>query len=89
MHDPIVEEVRKAREEYARKFNYDLDALCQDLRERQRSEGRKVVSFPPKLAQPRAPRALAQLGTTQSLAVVTPGFRRSCPPILPGWPEKD
>jgi hypothetical protein len=24
MHDPIVEEVRKAREEYARKFNYDL-----------------------------------------------------------------
>ena len=29
--DPIIEEVRKAREVYAKKFDYDLDAICLDL----------------------------------------------------------
>jgi len=46
--DPIVDEVRKARDEYARQFNYDLDAICRDLREKQKKSNRKVVSFPPK-----------------------------------------
>ena len=27
MNDPIVEEVRRFRDEHARKFNYDLDAI--------------------------------------------------------------
>lgn len=46
--DPIVEEVRRLREEYAARFNHDLKAICRDLRERQKSGGRKVVSLPPK-----------------------------------------
>jgi hypothetical protein len=46
--DLIVEEVRRARDEYAKRFNYDLDAICRDLRERQAKSGRKVVSFPPR-----------------------------------------
>lgn len=46
--DPIVEEVRKARDEYAKKFNYDLDAICRDLREKQRWGKRSVISLPPK-----------------------------------------
>ncbi len=46
--DPIVAEVRKARDEYARRFNYDLDAICNDLQQRQAEPGRKLVSFPPK-----------------------------------------
>jgi hypothetical protein len=46
--DPIVAEVRKARDEYARRFNYDLDAICKDLQQKQFQSGRKVVSFPPK-----------------------------------------
>ena len=46
--DPIVEEVRKARDEYAKQFNYDLDAICRDLQERERRGNRKVVSPPPK-----------------------------------------
>ena len=29
--DPIVEEVRKARDAYAKRFDYDLDAICRDL----------------------------------------------------------
>ncbi len=32
MIDPIVEEVRKYRDEHARKFNYNLDMICEDLR---------------------------------------------------------
>jgi hypothetical protein len=46
--DPIIAEVRKIREQYARRFNYDLDAICQDMKGRQEKSGRKVVSFPPK-----------------------------------------
>ncbi|MBT8420120.1 MAG: hypothetical protein KJO08_04575 [Gammaproteobacteria bacterium] len=46
--DPIVEEIHKYRDEYARQFNYDLDAICRDLRQKQARSGRKVVSFPPK-----------------------------------------
>ncbi len=48
IEDPIVEEVRKARDDYARRFGYDLDAICRDLKEKQRRGGREVVSFPPK-----------------------------------------
>jgi len=48
MKDPIVDEVRKARDEYARKFNYDLDAICDDLQKKQSEKGKNVVSFPPK-----------------------------------------
>lgn len=46
--DPIVEEVRKARDEYAKRFNYDLDEICRDLREKQRRGKRSVISLPPK-----------------------------------------
>ena len=46
--DPIVEEVRKARDAYAKRFNYDLDAICHDLQEKQRLGKRRVISLPPK-----------------------------------------
>ncbi len=46
--DLIIQEVRKARDEYAKKFNYDLDAICRDLQEKQQRPGKQVVSFPPK-----------------------------------------
>jgi hypothetical protein len=48
INDPIVQEVRQAREEYARLFNFDLKAMFDDLRRRQQESGRKTVSFPPK-----------------------------------------
>jgi hypothetical protein len=47
-YDPIVEEVCKARDEYAKKFNYDLDAICRDLQKKQKQYDKKLVSFPPK-----------------------------------------
>jgi hypothetical protein len=43
--DPIVEEIHKVRDEYAKQFNYDLAAICRDLQERQRKGNRKIVSF--------------------------------------------
>jgi hypothetical protein len=46
MRDTIIEEVRKARDEYACQFNYDLHAMCVDLRREQALSGLPVVSFP-------------------------------------------
>jgi hypothetical protein len=46
--DPIVDEVRKVREDYAKQFNFDLNAIFDDLQRRQRESGRNTVSFPPK-----------------------------------------
>lgn len=54
--DPIVEEVRKVREAYAAKFNYDLEAIFQDLKRQERESGRTFVSFPPRrISKPSQP----------------------------------
>ena len=46
--DPIVEEVRKARQAHAARFNYDLDAICADLKKKEKDSGHRIVSRPPK-----------------------------------------
>lgn len=51
MHDPIVEEVRKAREDYSRKLNNDIDAICADLARKQKLGEAQVVSFPKRPAR--------------------------------------
>jgi len=48
IEDPIVEEVRKVRDDYARQFNYDLEAIFRDLQKKQQQPGKKMVSFSPK-----------------------------------------
>jgi hypothetical protein len=48
--DPIVEEVRKARDAYAKRFKYDLDAIYRDLKEKERRSRRVVVPCPAKKA---------------------------------------
>ena len=50
--DPIVEEIRAHRETHAAKFDYDLAAICRDLREQQAASGRKVVTLPAKRVPP-------------------------------------
>ncbi len=50
--DPIVQEVRAAREAYAAKFNFDLHAICRDLMEKERVSGQRVVSFAPRSIEP-------------------------------------
>jgi hypothetical protein len=46
--DPIVEEVRKIRNDYAAQFNYDLDAIFQDIQARERESGEPVVRLEPR-----------------------------------------
>jgi hypothetical protein len=43
--DPIVEEVRKVREEHAAKFDFDLARIFEDLKKDERESRREVVSF--------------------------------------------
>jgi hypothetical protein len=52
MKDPIVEEVRKHRDEYARQFHGDLDAMIADLRKIQATCGHRVVRRPAKMPRP-------------------------------------
>lgn len=47
--DPIVDEVRKTREAHAAKFNYDLLAICNDLRKKEKESGHPVVSRQPRV----------------------------------------
>jgi hypothetical protein len=67
--DCIIAEVRQAREELAKRFNYDLRAMIQDARERQAASGRKVVAFPPrpvrKTTRTQAPRPLVSCGAEE------------------------
>jgi hypothetical protein len=48
-NDPIVEEVRKHRQEHAEKFNYNLDAIYNDLKAKEVNSKRTVVIRSPKL----------------------------------------
>lgn len=42
--DPIVEEVRKAGEELARRANYDLHTFFENLRKNEKKRKNRVVS---------------------------------------------
>lgn len=44
--DPIVAAVRRTRDEHLAKFNYDLDAIYRDLKEREKSSGRTYIRLP-------------------------------------------
>lgn len=41
--DPIIEEIHKYREEYAKKFNYNIEAMMEDLRKRQDESERTII----------------------------------------------
>jgi hypothetical protein len=59
MNDPIVDEVRAVRERIAEEFNYDVGAICQNLRERIARGEFKVVRLPSKPATQMEKRAFA------------------------------
>ncbi len=44
--DEIVEEIHRYREEYAKSFNYDLNAIFRDLRQKQIDHAHQVVKLP-------------------------------------------
>jgi hypothetical protein len=43
--DSIIDEIRKNHKEIAEQFDYDLRAIANDARKRQKARGKKVVSF--------------------------------------------
>jgi hypothetical protein len=53
--DPIVDEVRAAREAIVKACDYDLDKLALTLKEHERQSGRKLVRLPPRPAIPLPP----------------------------------
>ena len=44
--DPVVEETRKLREQYASKFKHDVDAIFDDIQRRQTLSDKKPLSLP-------------------------------------------
>jgi hypothetical protein len=46
--DPIVEDIRRVREEYAARFNFDLRSIFEDLKKQERCSDRTLLSFEPK-----------------------------------------
>ncbi len=45
-HDPIVEETRQLRDEFARQFNYDADAIFEAIKIRQIQSGKETAILP-------------------------------------------
>ena len=64
MTDTIVEEVRKARDEHAKKFNYDLAAIVADIQKQQRASRRAFISLPAKRIKPVTPKPVTSSSDT-------------------------
>ena len=47
--DPIIDEIRAIRDEFAKQYNYDIDAMVQALQAESAAKGRKLVTLPPRL----------------------------------------
>jgi hypothetical protein len=45
MTDPIVDEVRRIRHAHAARFHFDLHAICEDLRMKEKSCGHPLVTL--------------------------------------------
>jgi hypothetical protein len=44
--DEVLEEIYRIREEHAKSFKYDLQAICEDLQKKQVASGRRIISVP-------------------------------------------
>lgn len=49
--DHLVEEIHQIRQEYMKQFNYDWQAMFEDLKAQERNSSQKLVSLP----RPRRP----------------------------------
>lgn len=50
--DPIVKQVRDARQAHAKKFEYDLEAIYRDLKEQEATSERTFVSYGSRADEP-------------------------------------
>jgi hypothetical protein len=69
MNDPIVDEVRRVRDAYAARFNYDLDAIFQDIKMREKESG--LVFVQGVARQPAPARALPPTEAATSVSETT------------------
>jgi hypothetical protein len=65
MNDPIVDEVRRVRDAHAARFNYDLDAIFQDIKEQEIKSGLHFVDGAARFTRPN--------DSQQSTALAVPG----------------
>lgn len=47
IHDPIIEEVRKAGEQIAREAGYDLHVMCERLKKSEKRDRKRFKSVSP------------------------------------------
>lgn len=71
MNDPIVDEVRRIRDALAARFNYDLDAIFQDIKKREKESGLVFVQGVARRPVPNQPptEAASQVPDNPGLAV--------------------
>ena len=61
--DPIVEEVRRHRQEHAAKYGNDIHRIFQAIREKEKTSKRKIVHFGPrKLSDRKLPHVAEEPG---------------------------
>lgn len=65
MNDPIVDEVRRVRDAHAARFNYDVDAIVQDIKEREKKSGLQFVDGVARQPMPIAPQPPEAIPATQ------------------------
>ncbi len=51
-HDPIVDEIRRIRQAYAKRFGFEIRAMVDDLRRKEQDHPDRLVSFAPKPVRP-------------------------------------
>ena len=74
--DSLVDEIRAVREAYAARFNYDIEAICRDIKEQEQKSGRTCVSLVQKRSVPDQARpAQADIHETTSDATSSSGLR--------------
>jgi hypothetical protein len=73
--DTIIAEVRQTRDELAKRFNYDLQAIIQNARERQAAGDRRVVTLTPRPVR----RTTSTPSPHQPLQQTGPALRHSEP----------
>lgn len=70
MKDKIVEEIHRHRAQHAQRFNYDIHAICEDIRRSEAESGGKFVTWDAKrkrLVEVKPPAARRQKLATSKL----------------------
>jgi len=74
--DPIVEEVRAARQRHSARFGHDLNAIVADFKERQKHLDRPLVSLSPKKSVQKASWHKATITLDDSTFPIVDHYRR-------------